>query len=68
VLYNTNLSVAEGGGTFRARFGVERVVKRKVMENGQEIEKEVHENLLCRGSYSVGSETRTDTPSSPSAC
>ncbi len=26
----------EGGGTFRARFGVERVVKRKVMENGQE--------------------------------
>jgi formate dehydrogenase major subunit len=29
VLYNTNLSVKEGGGTFRARFGVERVVKRK---------------------------------------
>src|SRR5216683_1256695 len=29
-----NLPVREGGGTFRARFGVERVVKRKVMENG----------------------------------
>ena len=46
----------EGGGTFRARFGVERVVKRKVMENGQEVEKEVHENLLAEGSYSVGSD------------
>ena len=55
ILYNTNLPVKEGGGTFRARFGVERVVKRKVMENGQEVEKEVHENLLAEGSYSVGS-------------
>jgi formate dehydrogenase major subunit len=27
ILYNTNLPVAEGGGTFRARFGVERIVK-----------------------------------------
>ena len=27
VLYNTNLHVMEGGGTFRARFGVERDVK-----------------------------------------
>jgi len=27
VLYNTNLPVKEGGGTFRARFGVERVVR-----------------------------------------
>ena len=34
-LYNTNLHVMDGGGTFRARFGVERVVKTKVMENGQ---------------------------------
>ena len=25
ILYNTNLPVKEGGGTFRARFGVERV-------------------------------------------
>jgi len=62
ILYNTNLPVAEGGGTFRARFGVERVVKRKVMENGQEVEKEVHENLLSDGSYSVGSEIRDGYP------
>ena len=62
VLYNTNLPVAEGGGTFRARFGVERVVKRKVTENGQEIEKEVHENLLADGSYSVGSEIKDGYP------
>jgi len=26
ILYNTNLAVKEGGGTFRARFGVERLV------------------------------------------
>ncbi len=63
ILYNTNLSVAtSGGGTFRARFGVERVVKRKVMENGQEVEKEVHENLLAEGSYSVGSEIKDGYP------
>jgi formate dehydrogenase major subunit len=62
ILYNTNLPVAEGGGTFRARFGVERVVKRKVTENGQEIEKEVHENLLAEGSYSVGSEIKDGYP------
>jgi formate dehydrogenase major subunit len=62
VLYNTNLSVADGGGTFRARFGVERVVKRKVMVNGQEVEKEVHENLLAEGSYSVGSEIKDGYP------
>jgi len=62
ILYNTNLSVADGGGTFRARFGVERIVKRKVVENGQEIEKEVHENLLADGSYSVGSEIKDGYP------
>jgi formate dehydrogenase major subunit len=62
VLYNTNLSVADGGATFRARFGVERVVKRKVMENGQQIEKEVHDNLLAEGSYSVGSEIKDGYP------
>jgi formate dehydrogenase major subunit len=62
VLYNTNLSVADGGGTFRARFGVERVVKRKVIVNGQEVEKEVHENLLAEGSYSVGSEIKDGYP------
>ena len=62
VLYNTNLPVKEGGGTFRARFGVERVVKRKVMENGQEVEKEEHDNLLSDGSYSVGSEIKDGYP------
>jgi len=62
LLYNTNLPIKEGGGTFRARFGVERVVKRKVIENGQEIEKEVHENLLAEGSYSVGSEIKDGYP------
>jgi formate dehydrogenase major subunit len=62
ILYDTNLPVKEGGGTFRARFGVERVVKRKVMENGQEVEKEEHDNLLSDGSYSVGSEIKVGYP------
>jgi formate dehydrogenase major subunit len=62
ILYNVNLPVAEGGGTFRARFGVERIVKRKVLENGQEVEKEVHENLLAEGSYPVGSEIKDGYP------
>ncbi len=44
ILYNTNLPVKDGGGTFRARFGVERVVKRKVTENGQEVEKEARQS------------------------
>ena len=62
ILYNTSLPVKEGGGTFRARFGVERVVKRKVMENGQEVEREEHDNLLAEGSYSVGSEIKDGYP------
>jgi formate dehydrogenase major subunit len=62
VLYNTNLPVKEGGGTFRARFGVERVVKRTVIENGQKVEREVHDNLLAEGSYSVGSEIKDGYP------
>jgi formate dehydrogenase major subunit len=62
ILYNTNLPVKEGGATFRARFGVERVVKRKVMENGQEVEKEEHDNLLAEGSYSAGSEIKDGYP------
>ncbi len=54
-LYNTNLHVMEGGGTFRARFGVEREEKapdgtmRKV-------------SLLSNGSFSVGSEIRDGYP------
>ncbi|MCA6109389.1 formate dehydrogenase subunit alpha [Bradyrhizobium cenepequi] len=62
ILYNTHLPVKEGGGTFRARFGIERVVKRKVMENGQLVEKEEHDNLLADGSYSVGSEIKDGYP------
>ncbi|HWL83104.1 MAG TPA: formate dehydrogenase subunit alpha [Roseomonas sp.] len=46
VLYNTNLHVKEGGGTFRARWGVER--------NGQ--------TLLAEGSYSKGSELTDGYP------
>src|SRR5437588_2704153 len=61
-LYNTNLHVMDGGGTFRARFGVERVVKVKVMENGQEVEKEEKHNLLAEGSYSKDSEIKDGYP------
>ncbi len=46
ILYNTNLHVKQGGGTFRARFGVER--------NGQ--------TLLAEGSYSQGSELTDGYP------
>src|SRR5262245_28690862 len=45
-LYNTNLHVKDGGGTFRARFGTER--------NG--------ETLLAEGSYSLGSEIQDGYP------
>jgi formate dehydrogenase major subunit len=46
LLYNTNLNVMDGGGTFRARFGVER--------NGV--------NLLAEGSYSKDSEIKDGYP------
>jgi formate dehydrogenase major subunit len=46
ILYDTNLHVKEGGGTFRARFGVER--------NGQ--------TLLAEGSYSKGSAIQDGYP------
>lgn len=45
-LYNTALHVKDGGGTFRARFGVER--------NGV--------TLLSEGSYSLGSEIKDGYP------
>ena len=61
-LYNTNLHVMDGGGTFRARFGVERVVKTKVMVDGKEEEQEVKHNLLAEGSYSQGSEIQDGYP------
>lgn len=46
ILYNTSLHVKEGGGTFRARFGVER--------NGQ--------TLLAEGSWSKGSAIQDGYP------
>jgi formate dehydrogenase major subunit len=55
LLYNTNLAVKDGGGTFRARFGVEREEKlpdgttRKV-------------SLLANGSYSKDSELKDGYP------
>jgi formate dehydrogenase major subunit len=61
-LYNTNLHVMDGGGTFRARFGVERVVKSKAMVDGKEVEQETRHNLLAEGSYSLGSEIQDGYP------
>jgi formate dehydrogenase major subunit len=58
-LYNTNLHVMDGGGTFRARFGVVRVVKTK---DAQGVEQEVRHNLLAEGSYSLGSEIQDGYP------
>src|SRR4051812_1945465 len=55
LLYNTNLSIKEGGGTFRARFGVEREetlpdgTKRKV-------------SMLGNGYYSKDSEIKDGYP------
>ncbi|MDB5509304.1 MAG: molybdopterin oxidoreductase, partial [Hyphomicrobiales bacterium] len=46
ILYNTNLHVKEGGGTFRARFGIER--------NG--------ETLLAEDSFSAGSDLTDGYP------
>jgi formate dehydrogenase major subunit len=55
LLYNTNLHVMDGGGTFRPRFGIEREEKlpdgttRKV-------------SLLADGSYSLGSAIQDGYP------
>ena len=54
-LYNTNLHVKDGGGTFRARFGVEREEK---LQDGTT--RKV--SLLADGSYSLGSEIRDGYP------
>ncbi len=54
-LYNTNLNVMDGGGTFRARFGVEREVK---LPDGTTRK----DNLLAEGSYSLGSEIKDGYP------
>jgi formate dehydrogenase major subunit len=54
-LYNTNLHVKDGGGTFRARFGV---VYQEKQPDGSV--KDV--NLLSEGSYTVGSEIKDGYP------
>jgi formate dehydrogenase major subunit len=55
ILYNTNLHVMEGGGAFRARFGVERVVN---LPDGTTR----RDNLLAEGSYPRGSEIQDGYP------
>jgi formate dehydrogenase major subunit len=54
-LYNTGLHVKDGGGTFRARFGVEREEK---APDGSTVKV----SLLADGSYSVGSEIKDGYP------
>src|SRR5450432_4567888 len=54
-LYNTQLHVKDGGGTFRARFGVEREEK---LADGTTVKV----NLLAEGSYSLGSEIKDGYP------
>ncbi|MCA0399366.1 MAG: formate dehydrogenase subunit alpha [Proteobacteria bacterium] len=54
-LYNTNLHVKEGGGTFRARFGVE-------YEEPQADGSKKKINLLSEGSYSKDSEIKDGYP------
>jgi len=55
LLYNTNLAVMDGGGCFRARFGVEREEKRA---DGSTVKV----SLLADGSYSKDSEIKDGYP------
>ena len=55
LLYNTNLAVMDGGGCFRARFGVEREEKKP---DGTTVKV----NLLAEGSYSKDSEIKDGYP------
>jgi formate dehydrogenase major subunit len=55
LLYNTNLAVMDGGGCFRARFGVEREEKRP---DGSIVKI----NMLAEGSYSKDSEIKDGYP------
>ena len=55
LLYNTNLSIKEGGGTFRARFGVER---EETLPDGSK--RKV--SLLGNGYYSKDSEIKDGYP------
>ena len=55
LLYNTNLAAMDGGGVFRARFGVEREEKRP---DGSTVKV----SLLASGSYSKDSEIKDGYP------
>ena len=55
LLYNTNLNVMDGGGCFRARFGVEREEKKA---DGTTVKV----SLLADGSYSKDSEIKDGYP------
>jgi formate dehydrogenase major subunit len=55
LLYNTNLAAMDGGGCFRARFGVEREEKRP---DGSTVKV----NMLADGSYSKDSEIKDGYP------
>jgi formate dehydrogenase major subunit len=55
LLYDTTKSIQDGGGTFRARFGVEREEKRP---DGTTVKV----NLLSEGSYSKDSEIKDGYP------
>ena len=66
-LYNTNLHVMDGGGTFRARFGVERVVKTR-LPGRQEVEQEMAQSAGRRLLLARTRRSRTAIPSSPTAC
>ena len=61
LLYNTHLSAMDGGGVFRARFGIEREEKRP---DGTT----VMVSMLADGSCSRIRRSRTDIRSSRSAC
>ena len=51
------------GGTFRARFGTERVIKIKEKDAaGVEVEREIKQNMLAEGSYSKDSEIKDGYP------
>ena len=66
-LYNTNLAVKDGGGTFRARFGVERVVKTKVMETAR-LRRRRNSTFSPRAPTPRTSRSRTAIRSSRWAC
>jgi formate dehydrogenase major subunit len=55
LLYNTNLAAMDGGGCFRARFGVEREEKKP---DGSTVKV----NLLAEGSYSKDSDIKDGYP------